>query len=82
MYYIRCETPGENVLAQKLLLKKGFRWASGNTNPMYTDRGQVLVLRRELIYFKTLHSGEPEDCVEIGWGELSRLEGVSLKEGV
>jgi len=82
MYYIRCETPEENVLAQKLLFEKGFRWRSGITKPLYTDRGQVLVLREGLIRWRSLNSGEPEDCVEIGWGELSRLEGVSLEEEV
>lgn len=73
MYYIRCETPQENVLAQTLLLKKGFRWASGGTEPKYTDRGQVLVLRGEIIFYKTLDSEDPEGCVEIGWGALSKL---------
>lgn len=80
MYYIRCETPGENVLTQKLLLKKGFRWASGSTEPMFKDSGMVLVLRGELIYWKTLDSEDPEHCVELGWGELSRLETPSLKQ--
>lgn len=73
MYYIRCETPGENVLAQKLLFKKGFRWSSGATEPMYTDSGQVLVLKGEVIRYQSLLIGDPEGCVEIGWGELSRL---------
>lgn len=73
MYYIRCETPGENVLSQKLLLKKGFRWASGSTEPMYTHTGKMLVLKGGLIYYRSLGSKAPEDCDEIGWGELRRL---------
>lgn len=73
MYYIRCETPGENVLAQKLLFKKGFRWASGRTEPMYTGSGLMLVLRWGLIYYRPLDGAAPEHCVELGWGELSKL---------
>ncbi len=46
-YKIKCLSAGENILAQKILFEKGYRWADGKQNPLFTAKGQNLYFKEE-----------------------------------
>ncbi len=78
MYKMKCATPGENVLAQKILFSKGYCWAAGQTYPLYTTEGQHLFLYAQEgeIFRCSLEEHdefERRPHKEIGFKELMKL---------
>lgn len=79
MYKMKCATPGENVLAQKILFSKGYRWAGGE-NYLALDRGLYIymrphrgggVLTKTELNREDFYREQPEK--EIGFKELMKL---------
>lgn len=78
-YVIKCETPGENVLAQKILFSKGYGWSFDRSSLRMPDRGLYLVIRGKMITFLDLHQWNNRDrssLTPINMSELMRLENV------
>ncbi len=46
-YKIRCSSAGESILAQKILFEKGYRWADGKQEALFTAKGQNLYFKEE-----------------------------------